>query len=111
MQALTATDRKLIEAFNLNVEWLKKNHQLSVPLENYPEWIGSEDAMKILNRGRTFLKSRMIENYGAASKPMNTNWFLIRGVDYERENGKRLIFRSKSVLRLKAEMRTMGAKK
>lgn len=105
---LSPEDKKLIEAFNKNVEWLKKN-PVSVPNENkWPEWITAEDALKILGRGRTYLKGRMIENYDS-SMPMNTHWFLIRGVDYERENGKILVFRSASVLRLKAEMRKMGA--
>lgn len=111
MPTLTQEDRKLIQTFNRNVEWLKKNHAAaSVPNESeWPEWIGVEEALKILGRGRTYLKSRMIEDYVTASKPMNVNWFLIRGVDYERENGKILVFRSASVQRLKAEMRKAGA--
>lgn len=105
---MTIEERYLLLQFNRNVEWLKKNHQLlSVPIENCPEWINAEDALKILGRGRTWLKTRMMEEL--PTEPCNTNWFLIRGVDYERENGKILVFRSASVQRLKAEMRKAGA--
>ena len=101
---------RLISTFNANIEWLRKNQPRQfAPFEKFPEWVGVDDALKILGRGRSWLKSRMIEDYDSASKPLNTDRFLIRGVDYERENGKILTFRTASVQRLKAEMRKMGA--
>lgn len=96
-----------LRAFNKNVEWLKKNRQ-SVPIENNAaEWIYQAEAQKILNRSRSWIETRRIN---AAMQPMNTNWFLIRGIDWQYE-GKMLIYRRASILRLKSEMIRMGASK
>ena len=110
---MTADEKKLITRLlrsitelNENLQLIGKTQTTSVPNEsNLPEWINAHQAQSILQRGRTWLNGRMLE---AANHPMNTNWFLIRGLDYTYE-GNRLAFRKESVLRLKAEMRRMGA--
>lgn len=95
-----------VETLNEKLQIILENQHQSVPNENnLPEWINAHQAQKILQRGRTWLNSRMIES---VTYPMNTNWFLIRGVDYTYE-GNRLVFRKSSVQRLKSEMRRMGA--
>jgi hypothetical protein len=100
---------KELKRFNDNIEWLRKNHQ-SVPTKNHvgAEWIYLEEAKQILNRGRTWLTTRMLEPH-EVQPPMNTNWFLIRGLDWSKE-GKLLVFKATSIYRLKSEMIRMGAK-
>lgn len=98
-----------IKRFNDNIEWLRKNQTKSVPHEKpTADWIYLEEAKKILNRGRTWLATRMLEPH-EAQPPMNTNWFLIRGLDWSKE-GKLLVFKAASIYRLKSEMIRMGAK-
>lgn len=94
---------KELRAFNKNVEWLRKTRQ-SVPIKN-DEWIYLPDAEKILNRRRTWISTRCIQKVVG---PMNVNWFLIKGIDWNYE-GKNLVFLKSSVQRLKREMIRMGA--
>lgn len=101
---------KELKRFNENIEWLKKNHSYSVSYKNTEkatEWVYLPVAESILNRGMTWIKTRMLEAH-EANPPINTNWFLIRGLDWEKE-GKLLIFNKNSVMRLKSEMIRMGA--
>jgi hypothetical protein len=96
-----------IDSLSEKLEMILENHHKSTPYEStLPEWINAAQAQKILQRGRTWLNSRMLET---VTQPINTNWFLIKGLDYTYE-GNRLIFKTSSVQRLKAEMRRMGAK-
>lgn len=90
-----------IKKFNQNIEWLKKNHQ-SVPSEIPSEWIDLKEVKKIIDRGRTWLKSRMI-HAESASQPINYNWFLVYGLDWRRE-GSRIMFKRTSIIRLKDEV-------
>lgn len=98
-----------LKRFNDNIEWLRKNQTKSVPYQNdkTAEWIYLEEAKQILNRGRTWLSTRMLEP-NEVQHPMNTNWFLIRGLDWSKE-GKLLVFKATSIYRLKSEMIRMGA--
>lgn len=89
--------------FNKNIEWLRKTKQ-SVPIEN-DAWIYLSEAEKILNRRRTWIATRRIDK---VVEPMNTNWYLIKGIDWDYE-GKNLVFLKSSVTRLKSEMIRMGA--
>lgn len=102
-------DRKLLERLNKNIEKLMKNQQsgtLSVPFENVlDEWIYAAEAMKILQRSRSWLNGRLQKEVVA---PMNVNWFLFKGVDWKYE-GNKLILKRSSVNRLKEEMRSMDA--
>lgn len=95
-----------IKTFNKNIDWLRKNQQ-SVPNENnLSEWVKLPEALKIMDRSRTWLTSRMIKPEDV-QQPMNTHWFLIHGIDWERE-GNKLLFKTESLLRLKKELRTLG---
>jgi len=105
---LTETQLSEIKKFNQNVDWLRKNHR-SEPYENTGEWIYLGEAMKVLNRKRTWIQTRMVEAADAVP-PINLNWFLVRGLDYQHE-GKLLVFKRSSIARLKAEMVRMGAPK
>lgn len=107
---MTQEQLEEVKRFNDNIEWLKKNHSQSVPMKTAEnaDWIYLTDAIKILNRGRTWITTRMLEP-NEAQPPMNTNWFLVRGLDWSKE-GKLLVFKSSSIYRLKSEMIRMGAK-
>lgn len=101
---LTPEQFEEIKKFNRNVGWLMKNPQ-SVPVET-SEWIKVNEAMKLLERGRTWIQTRMLKPEEATGN-INVNWFLIRGADWDRE-GNQLIFKRESILRLKSEMRRLG---
>ena len=89
---------------NFALLW-KTNPSQFVPNES--EWIYIEEAMKLLNRKRSWMRTRMLTP-NQVTHPINTNWFLIRGVDWQYE-GKLLIFKRDSILRLKSEMIRLGA--
>lgn len=98
---MSAEELKILQEFNSNVDWLRKN-QKSVPFKNEPEeWIELPEAMSILHRSRTWVRTRMQDEI---VQPINVNWFLFKGVDWSRE-GNRLVFKRSSIVRLKEEMR------
>ncbi|MEI8111133.1 MAG: hypothetical protein WCH59_09105 [Chitinophagia bacterium] len=105
---MTNEIKSLLSEFNRNVEWLKENHQFLTPntLEELPDWIDIVTAKNLLQRSRTWIRMRMIQP-DDVSYPMNTNWFLIYGVDWHRE-GSKIVFARQSVQRLKNELRSMG---
>lgn len=106
MNTLTDEQLKEIKRFNKNIEWLRKNQQ-SAPYENnFEDEVKIPEALKILGRGRTWLTTRMLTPE-QVKQPMNTQWFLIRGIDWERE-GSQLVFKRASLERLKQELRTLG---
>lgn len=103
----------LIETFNLNVEWLRKNqHKLqlqSVPIEsNSAEtFVDIEQAKALLNRSRTWITLRMKTAEELAEIGSDTSQFLVYGLDWHRE-GNRVIFQKQSIVRLKEILKQMG---
>lgn len=93
-----------IKLFNKNIEWIKKNRQ-SVPVEN-KDWIKVSEAMQLLDCGRTWIQTRMVKPEEVTA-PINLNWFLVRGIDWQRK-GNQLVFKRESILRLKTELRQLG---
>lgn len=109
---MTEDVKQLLQEFNSNVEWLKKNQPSmpsTVPFEKtLPEYINIQAAQRLLERGRTWINTRMITPEALnVPQATNTNWFLIYGVDWFRE-GSRIMFKRDSILRLKKELRVMG---
>lgn len=108
---MTEDIKILLAEFNRNVEWLKKNQQLlpnqSSPYEtDLPDYLYMQDAKRVLQRGRTWITWRMITP-DDLTPDMNTNWFLIYGLDWHRE-GSKIMFKKDSIMRLKKELKSMG---
>ncbi|HYE53709.1 MAG TPA: hypothetical protein VD996_02665 [Chitinophagaceae bacterium] len=86
---LTLSQERLINEFNRNIKWLKKEGISKLPKP--PEWVSYEQACEIL--------------------PMCKDWYrrarkekLIEGVDWRSINGKKIEYRVSSLERLKEEM-------
>ena len=106
---LTQETINIMKQFNENCEWLRTTKHLdTVELaeNNTTEWINSKQALTIFNRSSTWLKGRMLKPE-QVKQPINVNWFLIYGVDWAHE-GKMVVFKKSSVLRLKTEMVNIG---
>jgi len=98
----------IIKTFNQNIEWLKAQGIAPAITQNKDE-IELPAAMKILNRSRSWIKTRMKTQKDLSEMgPCNTNWFLVQDLDWFKEGG-RLVFKRTSIERLKAEMKRMGA--
>ena len=104
--------KTLIQKFNENIDWLRKNHGKipypSIPVEKMPDTMGMDDARQILKRGRTWITRRMVT---AENLPPGTDstQFLVYGLDWFRE-GSQIRFHRSSVIRIKQILRDMGDK-
>lgn len=70
------------------------------------EFVTIDGAKTLLNRGRTWISTRMIKP-DEVTASMNASWFLVKGLDWHRE-GRIIMFRVSALKRLKAEMQRMG---
>lgn len=93
------------QQLNKKLDDLLKNQRQSVP-DEIAELVDFEAAKSILNRGRTWITTRMI-NANEVTAQMNTAWFLVKGLDWHRE-GRIIMFKRKSLIRLRDEMKRMG---
>lgn len=75
------------------------------------EWIRVTDAMAMLNRAETWIRTRMIDpdKNGVDIRTIPVNWYLIKGVDWKYD-GKWRIFKRTSIERLKEELQKLSDK-
>jgi hypothetical protein len=104
--------KTLIERFNENIDWLRKNHGKlpypSIPVESLTETMGMDEARQILKRGRTWISRRMV-TAESIDPGIDSTQFLVYGLDWFRE-GSQIRFHRSSVIRLKQILRDMGDK-
>lgn len=101
----------LIERFNANVEWLADNYKkgnIVFSEASQKDTVEMPEAIKLLGRGRTWISARMIVPE-KLTEGLNTDQYLVYGVDWHREASK-IIFKRENLIRFKSEMRTMGEK-
>ena len=106
---LTQDTINILKQFNENCEWLRSANSTFLSDKNLnviDDWIDVQQALSIFKRSATWLRCRMLKE-DQVKQPMNVNWFLIHGVDWAHE-GKKIVFKRTSVLRLKAEMLNIG---
>lgn len=89
-----------IKRLNENLEWLK-NNQLN-PIQEQKDFLTMKDAMKLLDRQRTWIQVRMVKEL---TDGVDVNGTLVRGADWIRE-GNRVMFKRDSILRLKKNFLT-----
>lgn len=92
--------RVVIDRFNSNVEWLKKNIKaIGAESPNYPaEWIGYNDVSKILGRQKTWIRNQIIDADKVDGKT-DVNKCFVKGVDCKLD-GKFMRFKKASVERV-----------
>lgn len=109
---MDAEMKNLIQRFNENIDWLRKNQGRisypSTPLSEIPDTMGMDEARDTLKRGRTWITRRMLAPEDV-QEGTDTNQYLVYGLDWFRE-GSQIRFNSSSVMRLKQVLRDMGDK-
>lgn len=96
---MTHDQLRELQKFNQNIEWLKQSNPNK---EIDSDLVSMKEAMRILNRQRTWIQVRM---HKTVDPGIDVNASLIRDADWLRE-GNRIMFKRESILRLKHQVLT-----